>query len=376
MDENFLFENNNTVPELFSEEEYIPTEKNPFCNYSENISYKESYSDVIPTFFFRNNQLSLKPSRYESAKLRYFYNLCGTILISGTFVKTIIFLVFYAIVLMHTCSQYNSINSTAGFFRQFISNPSIRYSLLSIATIISALFIFKTGCRFSKLRTCSFFRNNHSAKTSEIISFFMTGIFITSIYNVIYLAKPFIPEMLTVSRPVFSTDILQSLLFFMYTCLVVPVCEGFVFRGFILKNMSRADQRFGIIFTSFLCAISCGNFLEIIPGFMMSLLLCKITTKYGTLSYPIIMHITINICNTIILAYGDIFFNSNIFVLQIWTAITFMSGGFFAIYSFFKEPLPKSTKPQRKRSVKLILRTVTILPLIVLYIFLMSANTL
>ena len=75
MDENFLFENNNTAPELFSEEEYIPTEKNPFCNYSENSSYKESYSDVIPTFFFRNNQLSLKPSRYESAKLRYFYNL-------------------------------------------------------------------------------------------------------------------------------------------------------------------------------------------------------------------------------------------------------------------------------------------------------------
>ncbi|MBR6598854.1 MAG: CPBP family intramembrane metalloprotease [Oscillospiraceae bacterium] len=371
MNENFLFEDQTLKTDIFSDYEDTPTEKNPFCNDSEYSSYNESYSHVIPTFFFRNDPLSIKPSRYESSRLRYFYSLSGSLLISGVLIKTILYLIFYVLILMYTGSLYHSKNSISGFFRQFICDNSVKYGLLSISAIISSAFVFKVGCRYSALKTSSFFRNNHSARTSEIISFFMTGIFLTSVYNLMYLTATFFPGIFKNPRPIFTDNIPQSLLIAMYTCIIVPVCEGFIFRGLVLKNMSRAGQRFGIIFTSLLCALSCGQFIEIIPCFMMSVLLCKITNKYGTLTHSVIMHVTVNICNTIILAYGDIFFNSNIFATQIWTFITFISGGFFAIYSFFKEPLPKSTKPQKNRSTKLIFRTFTIYLLIILYIFMM-----
>ncbi len=374
MDEKYFLSEQNYEDDLFCETKTIPDEFNPFDNFTEHTDYNESYSMIIPTLFFRNTPLSMKPSRFEASRLRHIYNISGMLLSTGIIIKITVYLIFYAIILMYSVSEF-SLQSVGSVFRQFISDTSVRYSLMSIATILSSLVVFFAGYRFSGLNAFSFFKNNHSAKTSEIITFFMTGIFIVAVGNVIVISSTILPFDFTNSRHIYSNDIFRSILIFMYTCIIVPVSEGFIFRGLILKNMSRANHRFGIIITSFLCALACGNILEVIPCYMMSVLLCKITLKYGTLLHSVIIHITVNICNTIILAYGDIFFKSDILILEIWTVLIFITGGIFAIYSFMKEPLPKSKKIQRKRSTSLILTSFTIPPVILMYILLLISNT-
>ena len=65
----------------------IPTEKDPFCNSTENTAYRESYSDVIPAFFFRDTKCSKKPTKAERKKLRYYYNSTGVILLAKLIIE-------------------------------------------------------------------------------------------------------------------------------------------------------------------------------------------------------------------------------------------------------------------------------------------------
>ena len=47
--------------EMLSDSDRIPSEKDPFCNETEEISYNEDYSHIVPGFFFRNIKCDLKP---------------------------------------------------------------------------------------------------------------------------------------------------------------------------------------------------------------------------------------------------------------------------------------------------------------------------
>ena len=358
--------------DLFSDNIEIPTEKNPFCNNTEISSYNEEYSHIIPGFFFRNTKCSVRPLRYEKSKLRYFYNTAGILLISKVFIfiSLFIFITLFALF----CSYSETLSSHS--FLYLIMNNSVRYGAATISSIITTIIICGLGCRFSELSLSDLFRSNHNSRTSEIIYFFMTGMFISSLYNIISLLSSGISGIDFAHTIKYTPDIKQILIIFIYNCIIVPVCDGLIYRGIVLKNLSRASQRFGIFVSAFLCALSSGNIINIVPYFLLSVLFSKMTIKYNTIIPSIIIHIVINICNTIINIYKDIFCNSDIFISRLWTIITFTSSILFAAYCVIKETSPKNTVQQKKRTLPVFLSCPSFIMLIVIYAVIITADML
>ncbi len=358
--------------DLFSEDKEIPTERNPFCNDTETSSYNEEYSHIIPGFYFRNTQCSLRPLKYEKSRLRYFYNITGIILISKILLFAAVFILLTMFALF--CSYSDTLSSHSFYY--LLVNKSVRYGVAVISSIISTIIVCTAGCRFSEFSFSDLFRSNHNSRTQEIIYFFMTGIFISSLYSVISSVSYELSGIDLSHTVKYTSDIKQILIIFIYTCIIVPVSDGLIYRGIALKNLSRASQRFGIYMSSILCALSCGNIINLIPCLLLSVLFSKMTIKYNTVLPSIIIHIVLNTCNTVINIYKDIFWNSDIFISRLWTIITLASSALFVAYCLIKEPSPKNTAQQKKRTLPIFLGSPSFIILIAIYTTIITADIL
>lgn len=347
----------NSAGELFADYECteIPSEYDPFCNSSENISFNENYSHILPAFFFRDKKCRKKPSYYEKKNLKYFYNTTGAILTAKLMVEISACLIFY--ITMFLCSH--SLTSSLNVYYSVLSDSTIRYAFKTIAVIIATLSVFFAGCRFSVISPSGFLKKSESLKTTDIVLFFMAGLFAASLQN-----TPTLFGVQTESVNPYEKDITQIVMVTICSCLVIPVSEGLIFRGIVLKNLSRASQRFGIIASSFLCAVSSCSFSSMIPVFLMSLILSKLTVKSNSIIPSVLIHITVNISNAVIFIYSTLMWDSDLLITQFWTIITLVTGGIFAFILAVKHPLPKINALQRRRALPLFLTSVFIILMI------------
>ena len=347
----------NSAGELFADYECmeIPSEYNPFCNSSENISFNENYSHILPAFFFRNKKCRKKPSYYEKKNLRYFYNTTGVILTAKLMVEISACLIFY--IIMFLCSY--SLTSSLNVYYSVLSDSTVRYAFKTIVVIIATLSVFLAGCRFSVIPPSGLLKKCESLKTTDIVLFFMAGLFAYSLQNTAVLFD-------MQDNPVnpYEKDITQIVMVTICNCLVIPVSDGLIFRGIVLKNLSRASQGFGIIASSFLCAISSCSFSSMIPAFVLSVILSKLTVKSNTIIPSVLIHITVNISNAVIFIYSTLMWDSDLIITKIWTIITLVTGGIFAFILAVKHPLPKINALQRRRTLPLFFTSVFIILMI------------
>jgi len=349
---------------IFSDYNETPSEYNPFCNDTENTSFNECYSHIIPAFFFRNQACPKKPSRFEKKKLRYFYNTTGIILSAKLIIEVSACLLFYILMFLSAMSFTKS----TSLYYSVLSDTTVKYAFRTIAVIISTFSVLFAGCRYSSLSLAGLTRKTDGVKTGDVIIFFITGLFITSVQNIINISAANITGNSAFYGVKLEKDICQIVIVCLYTCLIVPLTEGLVFRGLALKNLSRASQRFGIVACSLLCALSTCSPLSIPAAFMMSMLLSVLTVKYNTVIPSVLIHITINICNMIITVYSALLWDSDVFITKMWTAVTFFVGCIAAVIFIIKHPLPKIYSCQRKRSFPLFATSVFIVILIAAYI--------
>lgn len=356
----------NSADDIFTDysDTDIPSEYNPFCNSTENSSFNENYSHILPAFFFRTQKCRKKPSEYEKKNLRYFYNTTGIILTSKLIIEVLACLIFFLVTFLCTYS----LTSSTSMYYSVLSDSTVRYAFKTITLIISTISVFFAGCRFSAISPLKLVKKCKTLKTADVIIFFMAGLFAASLQNV---AVFFRDDSMT---NIFEKDITQIVMAAVYSCLIVPVSEGLIFRGIALKNLSRASQRFGILASSLLCALSSCSFYSVIPVFLMSVLLSELTVKYNTVTPSIFIHISVNICGAFISAYSALLWDSDIFVTKIWTVIALVTGGIFTLILVVKNPLPKSVPEQRRRSFPLFVSSVFILILIPLYIAATAAD--
>lgn len=361
-----IFPQQTDTDELFTgyESERLPSETDPFCNDTENSLYSESYSRILPAFFFRTAKCGKKPSRYEKKNLRYYYNTSGIILASKLFIEAASCAVFY--IFMFLCST--AFTSSQSLYYSALSDETIKYSFRILAAIISTASVFFAGCRFSSLSPGSLMKKCDKIKTTDIVICFMTGLFISGLSNVIIFSEPHLTSEFGYSIINPGKDILQITAGALYTCIVVPVTEGLIFRGIALKNFSRASQRFGILTASFFCALSTCSFPSMIPSFLMSIVLCGLTVRYSSVIPSILLHIAVNFCGMTISVYNSLVWGNDITLIKTWTIITLAAGGIFVIISIIKLPLPSIKSEQRRRGIPLLISSPFAVLLIPLYI--------
>lgn len=342
-----------------------PTEKDPFCNPTENLEYRESYSHIIPAFFFRTTKCHKKPSKAERKKLRYYYNSTGVILLAKLVIEIAACLMFYVLLLLGSVSFTPSVN----LFYSALSDDTVRYAFRTIAVIISTIAVFFAGCRFTDLSPTRLVKSCRAISTGDIVICFMTGIFFAGLSNLMSFSVPsacggYMPSAMHLEKNWMTAAITA-----LFSCVVVPVTDGLIFRGVVLKNLSRASQRFGIIMSALLCALATCSLPAVIPAFFMSVLLGSMTVKHNSMIPSILIHMTVNFSCMIISVYSTFAWGSGDTIIKVWTMITLVVGGIFAAVRIAKDPLPKNKPEQHRRTLPVALSSVFIVLLFPVYVF-------
>lgn len=76
--------------------------------------------------------------------------------------------------------------------------------------------------------------------------------------------------------------------------IISPILEEFAFRGVLLNTLSKYGKYFALIASSIVFALAHGNFLEIIPSFIMGIILGKISLRYKSIKPVCWIHIIFN----------------------------------------------------------------------------------
>lgn len=87
-----------------------------------------------------------------------------------------------------------------------------------------------------------------------------------------------------------SMDFTTFLLFFVFTCIVAPITEEFMFRGVLLAPLRKYGDWFAVVVTSILFSLVHGNLGQIPGAFIIGLVLGFITIKSGSIVPAIIIH--------------------------------------------------------------------------------------
>lgn len=162
-----------------------------------------------------------------------------------------------------------------------------------------------------------------------------------------------------------------------YACIIAPVTEEFLYRGFIMKTFSKVSQRFGIFISAFFFGIMHGNVAQFILAFLVGIFMGYLDVKHNSLIPSICVHFAINLMSTasgFILNYAEnesalmIIFNLLIFII-------FFAGLIAFILFCRQNKLPKSNIHQQFRSLNLFLTSPAAVIAAAVYIIILMVTT-
>lgn len=127
------------------------------------------------------------------------------------------------------------------------------------------------------------------------------------------------------------------ILFFSYTCVIAPVFEEIIFRGYILNNMRKYGNITAILVSSIFFSMFHSNLVQLVNPILMGIILSFIAIKSESILPSIMVHMFNNILAmlTTVISFAD----SQV-IISIWSSIYYLVGMlslFFFIFKYGKE---------------------------------------
>lgn len=120
-------------------------------------------------------------------------------------------------------------------------------------------------------------------------------------------------------------NILRDLYLLLSFCVIVPVLEGTVFRGILIKEHDKRGRLVAVAFSSVFCALLSFGFEEFLPGLFVAVMLCVITYATDSLVSGIAIHIIYSVfavfCEPTLISLKIVSSNFDLF-LTIITVLT------------------------------------------------------
>lgn len=192
--------------------------------------------------------------------------------------------------------------------------------LADMLAITFCVFVFKK-------RIGTYFTLKKEVSSSFILSGAFASIGVGIISSIIFLIYSMIfnSKGIDIPSPDFSipTDKIYLILFFAYTCIIAPVFEEIIFRGFILNNMRKFGNITAIFVTSIFFSMFHFNLVQLVNPILMGIILCFIAIKSESIIPCIIVHMFNNIMAmlTTVISYTD-----SQTVILIWSSLYYLIG--------------------------------------------------
>ncbi len=352
------------IEKLSPENAYVnlPTQKidtdNPFCNPTQEADYSPDYAEIVPQIRIAGCRLPYIPSSREKKSIRKYYNLAGLLAFLdfalAAFLASAISL--GATVILQLVDRFalngqlpENYNNIA---QQYLNDSSIMMAANLLGFLISNVTVFFLGCKLSRLHPMSFFRDR-DMKLSSMLRYCALGLFIQFFTGdlVDTIGSLLKEDRFLFYTPDFSTGTSSTKLVVtvLYTCLIAPITEELIFRGIILKNMSRVSQRFGIFTSALLFSLAHENVPQGVLALILGILLGYITIKHNSLVPAMIVHFVVNVTSTIFTQLSQIAPLSADRLQTLVSIIICILGIIVLLYTLATERLPDDTPYQKIR---------------------------
>lgn len=353
---------------------------NPFRNDTEFKDYNQDYRKIVPQIAMKNCVIPEKPSAYEKKKIRHYFNAVGFFMTGQILIVNVLAVIFTIISQIIIAAADGGTAYSAGYadiIMNKMNNSSLNMAITGLSYMTANLIIFMAGCKATKIDRSSLFQ------TKDLTAGLMLKYSVIAIFLQMSCALFASLAVSPIIDNIFGVDIYEMLddtpttqsitkiiAVVLYTCIIAPVTEELVLRGFVLKNLSRVSQRFGIFTSALIFALMHENIPQFILAFVVGTFLGYVAVKHNSIIPTIILHIIVNSTNTIIslIAEGNEMIGNIIYA--VWTIGFIIAGLALLIYSIAKKQIkmPRSVQAQKNRGIPIMFTSVGMIILIVVHV--------
>ncbi len=341
---------------------------NPFDNETEYKDYNSDYRKIVPQIAIKNCQIPCQPSDAEKRKIRHYFNVTGWFMVGQVVLVNLLASGLMIFLMLFMSGNVESVESR-------FMNSSLNMAITGLCYMITNIIIFLIGCKVTDIDKSSLFKTQN-LKFTTMLRYIVIAIFlqmfsamsanfistaIDEAFGVnIYAMLEDTPVTLTTSKLVVTI---------IYTCIIAPITEELVIRGFVLKNLSRVSQTFGIVVSSIVFALMHENLPQFILAFIVGVFLGYVAVKHNSIVPTIILHMIVNSTNMIISIIVEQNAEVGNIISAVWTVFFLVVGvALFIVSIALKwDRLPKSNEAQKKRGVSLLLTSPGMLVLFIVH---------
>lgn len=357
------------VAELQRRDEQTIDPQDPFENETEFHDYNQNYAEIVPQIQIPGCRIPLRPNVRERRQIRKYFNIAGVCLTGHMLLSNLIALVFTLLF----CGVQTILDRSANggtlpdnydmLLDEYFWASSSATALNIITFLICNAGFAILGCKWAKVPIPSLFRTK-GLTPGRIIIYICIAIALQSVCGYLaYMITEFLSQAgITAYDPNMdtSTDTKNMVLMCIYSCIVAPITEELLFRGFALKTLSRVSQRFGILMSAVLFGLWHENIAQFVLAFFVGIFMGYLTVKHDSILPAILCHMAVNTaaqCFEIAEAYGfDLLYS----VLDVIYFVLTAAGLVLLIRMLIRERLPYSTPCQTERGLRI---AVTSIPL-------------
>ncbi len=353
MNDGFYQEQRQPVP---SQNTNLIDPQNPFDNPLENREYRTDYRRTLPQILLPGFQIPLFPEREERRGIRKAMNAAGLGAFAGCLLSQILFTVLMLILLaLMGCSLSEYFNG--GEAVTYFENSTMFIALNTLVFTTLNVLVAGIGCRSQRITMDSLFQTSDFT-VGKAFRYISIGMGISCIAGILMSVVNWIveqngSEMVDVDFSYFQNG-KSILVTFLYTCILAPVTEELLYRGFLMKTLSKVSIRFGILISALLFGLMHGNLTQCVLGVMVGIYLGKIDTRHNSLLPSILVHGSINTFSMLLSLTEEV--GTGVFgtALLSFLAILYygiaLTGVIFWFVTERKQPLPYPTQKQAVRS--------------------------
>lgn len=350
---------------------------NPFDNPMENPKYNMDYSEMFSEIDEKKKP-ALVPDAKEGRKIRKYYNIVGVVLLIFAFISNL--LPVLALKGVYEAVKYSDtaagIDTSAysyyyNVMHHFTDDSSVSIAIVLIIHVIFNVLTAFIGLKLIKVKPIELFAEPVRLKRRDVLKYVFTalGIQIILMYSMSALTGFLASKDIDITRESLcaSTNVKAVILNIIYCCIVAPITEEFLFRGFAMKALSRVSQRFGIFMSAFLFGLAHGNIVQMVSGFIIGILMGYVDVKHNSLIPSIIIHFAVNIFSCIMMYTNMMSGSAGHFVQYFVSGITIVLL-FVGIVSFLftlrTDRIPYNTPEQSMRSSGMVIKSLGLVLLI------------
>ncbi len=336
--------------------------KNPFQNQTEFTDYNSDYGEIVPQIRMEGCKIPLFPNLRERNRIRRYENIVGGFLLGHFALMNILFLIlgeaFIFFVSMADSAAGQLPENYHSLAWEYFQDTASYTAIMMLCIAGCSIAVTWIGCMATKIPVSNLFQTKDFT-VWQAFSYIAIALLIQTVTGWLALGIETLMEGVGIAsyQPDLSgsADIKNVMIDFIYGVIVAPITEELMVRGFVMKNLSRVSQRFGIIMSAFYFGVWHENIAQFVLAFAAGCFFGYITVKHNSLIPSIIAHMAVNLCATVFDLCDTYRWDMAGDIFNIFYTLLVIAGAVLLLKLLITERFPRSTPEQAERGVRIAL---------------------